>query len=66
MIDLVSINSTASEQHARTGWKTLAVGAKSVTKARAGVADVVFANGNVYEHTATAWSALCSSAHAAA
>jgi hypothetical protein len=65
IIDLLYENGTVAEQRARTGWKTLAVGAKSVSKARAGRVDVVFANGNAYEHTAATWSALCGYARAA-
>jgi hypothetical protein len=58
MFDLISTRGVATEYRTATGWKTLASGVAAVGKARAGLVDVVFANGNGYQHTASGWTAL--------
>jgi hypothetical protein len=58
MFDLVSTTGVATEYRANTGWQMLSTGVATVGKARHGLVDVVYTNGNAYEHTAGAWTAL--------
>ncbi len=58
MVDLVLTSHAAEEYRAGIGWKPLTTGAAAVGKARAGLVDVVFTNGNAYEHTSSGWTAL--------
>ncbi len=57
-IDLVSTTGITTEFCAGVGWKQLATGVAAVGKARAGVVDIVFTNGNGYEDTGSGWTAL--------
>ena len=52
MIELIDTGGALHEYRAGSGWSTIATGARSVSKARAGLTDVLLANGNAYEHTA--------------
>ena len=58
MYDLVSTTHVATEYRVGTGWRTVSTGVAAVGKGRAGLVDVVFTNGNGYQHTATGWTAL--------
>jgi hypothetical protein len=58
MVDLVLTGGTAREYRAGVGWKTLSTSVALVGKGRAGLSDVVFTNGNAYEHTASGWTGL--------
>jgi len=66
LIEVLSTAGNATQYRRGASIGTLAVGVKSVSKPRAGIVDVVFTNGNVYEHTPAAWTALCGSAKQAA
>jgi hypothetical protein len=58
MVDLVLTSHVAEEYRIGIGWKTLTTGVAAIGKARAGLVDVVFANGNAYEHGSNGWTAL--------
>jgi hypothetical protein len=66
LIDLITTAGVAREYSPLSGWRTLATAVASVSKARAGLVDMVFSNGGAYEHTASGWTALTSTVIAAA
>jgi hypothetical protein len=66
MIELVYTSGVAYEYRTATGWTYLGSGVKSISRATAGVAVVLFGTGGVYEHDLAGWHALCGSAQAGA
>jgi hypothetical protein len=66
MIDLVTFGGGAYEYCIGSGWSYLGSGVWQVSKARAGVTDVLFSNGYAYEHDANDWLFLTSGAWAVA
>src|SRR5262249_21931976 len=50
MIDLLYTSGSLSEYKVGSGWTTLTSGLKSISKARAGLLDVLFSSGYAYEH----------------
>jgi hypothetical protein len=60
MIDLLFQNGNASEYRVGSGWTSLGGGIRTLSKARAGLLDVIFNNGAAYDHTASGYSYLTS------
>jgi hypothetical protein len=58
MIDLLYTSGSLWEYQASTGGTSLGSGVKAISKARAGLVDVLFTNGNADEHTSSGWTGL--------
>jgi hypothetical protein len=66
MIDLVFGNGAGYEYRTDSGWNYLASGIQSVSKADAGVVDILFSGGYLYTHDSGGWTFLTTGAVAAA
>jgi hypothetical protein len=66
LIDLLFSNGTLDQYRVGSGWSVLDSNVHSISKARAGLADVVYSWGAAYEHTANgSWSFLTNGVNAA-
>jgi hypothetical protein len=62
MIDLLYASGNLWEYQVSTGWTSLGGGVRAISKARAGLVDVLFTNGNAYEHSSGGWYGLTGNA----
>ncbi len=62
MIDLLYEGGSLWEYRSGSGWVSLGSGVRAISKARSGLVDVLMANLNAYEHTASGWTGLTGNA----